>query len=152
MQGVHGPEPLAFDIGSQGPQCRIGMATALLRPGHEERLQQLRHALARQRMKPLFGRIPVARPRLDIAKQQLGRLAVRKFLREPDGFGSAAHEASQKCLLGDFQIARIGGQRPQKLIGRVLGIRLADGEASGQVFAERSCRHDFRGSPAARGL
>ena len=79
VQRVDAAEPLAVD---EGPQCRqrgIGAALALLRPGDQQRLQQLRQALARQRAEPLLGRLPMAGPHLGLAQQQLRRLAVRQL-------------------------------------------------------------------------
>ena len=107
------------------------------------RLQQLRQALARQRMEMLFRGLPMPAAGQYLAQQQLGRLAVGQPLGKLHRLGPAADQGGDKGLLQDFRRVRLCGKRPEKLACRGLWIGLADGEPAHQELAEH---------PARRGL
>ena len=146
VQRVDATETLAVEERPQGRQGSIGPTVALLRPGDQQRLQQLRQALPRQGLEPLFGRLPMAGAHLGLAQQQLRRLAVRQGAGELHCLGAPGDQARHEGLLLQIGVVRLSGERVEELRGRSLGIRLAHGEPARQVLA----KHRRRRVPAGR--
>ena len=134
VQRVDATESWGVDERTQSGQRRVCAAVALLRPGDQQRLQQLGQALARQRTEALLRRLPMAGAHLDLTQQQLRGLAVRQLAGELHGLGTAGDQAGDECLLLQFWIIRAGGHRMQELGGRGLRIRLGHREAAGEEF------------------
>ena len=93
MQRIDAAEPLAVEERAQRGQRGIGAAVALLRPGDQQRLQQLRQALARQRAEALLRRLPMTGAHLRLAQQQLRRLAVRQLAGKLHRLGAAGDQS-----------------------------------------------------------
>ena len=140
MQRIHAAEPLAIEERTQRGQRSVGAAVALLRPGDQQRLQELRQALPRQHLEALLRRLPVAGPHLRLAQQELRRLAVRQRAGKLQRLGAAGDQAGNERLLQYLGIAGPRRQRAQELRGSRLGIRLAHGKTAGQELAEYSGR------------
>ena len=117
VQRIDPAELLAIDERTQRGQRRVGATVALLRPGDQQRLQELRQALARQHTEALLRRLPVAGAHLGLAQQKLRRLAVRQLAGKLHRLGAAGDQAGDERLLQQFRIIRLRGERAQELRG-----------------------------------
>ena len=106
MQREDAAEARILDIGTQRGQRGIDPAIALLRPGLQQRLQQLRHALARQGMETLLGGAPASRLDVYVGEHKLRHLVVRQLPGQLDRFRTARIDAGDERLEDQFLIAR----------------------------------------------
>ena len=140
MEGIDAAEPLAVEVWVERGQCGIGVAAALLCPGDQQRLQQLRQALPRECVELLLRCLPMTGAGLHRTQQQLGGLTVWQPAGKRHGLAATGDQSGTECLLQQLGIVRLGGERTQKLAGRDLWIRLAHREPANHEIGEHAGR------------
>ena len=99
VQGIGGTEPISLDIGAQRVQAAIRAPAAGLCPGHQQRLEHLRHALRRQIPNSAFGVAPVPASSGEVGQIELSDRIVGLRTCQSLGLRPVGQQASQERLL-----------------------------------------------------